>query len=112
MPQQEPDTCEPFHPEEAGIMLDRLAIELLHAQAKNPRAIPELQAEAHELLACVRAWFASEAGGADISKPAHGADKSRRDPEPSVDVVAIAGGLREIADHLLFLAEIDEARGV
>ena len=111
MPLEETQARQAFHPEEAGIMLDRLAIELLHALAKNPSAVPELQHEAHELLACVRAWLATQAAGTDIPQQADCSYVPGHETDANADLSSVVRGLRELAEHLLFLAELDEARG-
>jgi hypothetical protein len=97
------EVCATFHPEEAGIMLDRLAIELLHAEAKNPRAVPELKEEAEQLLACVRAWLAK-------TFEADGAPFAAEHVAPGAEPRALAQTLRGLAEQLLFWAEIAEAR--
>lgn len=102
-PLNERDDCPGFHPEEAGIMLDRLAVELLHAQAKNPRAVPALQEAAQELLACVGAWLATF----DTDELPITAQVIASDMEPGL----LAQTLRGLADVLIFFDEIAESRG-
>jgi hypothetical protein len=91
-----------FHPEEAGIMLDRLATELVHADAKNPRAVSVLQEEAQQLLACVSDWLATRP---DADEPINVAPQNVLSVEP----LALAETLRGLAETLLLLAELAEA---
>ena len=95
------DSCAGFHPEEAGIMLDRLAIEIVHALAKNPGAVAALQSEADELLGCVGAWMATT----DLDDIPVSARLVAAELEPSV----LAQELRDLGEHLLALAEIADA---
>lgn len=92
-----------FHPEEAGIMLDRLAIELMHALAKNPGAVAALQSEADELLGCVGAWLATT----DADDLPMSARVVATELEPTV----LAQELHNLGHHLLVLAEIADATG-
>src|SRR5688500_2314086 len=97
----ETDTLEPFDPEEAGIMLDRLAIELLHAHAEVPEAVPALKRDAWQLLLCAAAWLSApiEPDNPILVEQCVEADTA---------VLALARTLQEIADHLLVLAELVE----
>jgi hypothetical protein len=98
---EETDSYESFDPEEAGIMLDRLAIELAHALAKNPGAVAALQSEADELLGCVGAWLAKT----DTDSLPMSARLVASELEPS----ELAQTLRELGHDLLALAEIADA---
>jgi hypothetical protein len=98
----ETEACAAFHPEEAGIMLDRLAIELQHAHAKNPGAVPELRQEAQQLLTCVAAWLATRT-------EADEAPDAASEIAPGAEPLTLAQALRDLAEHLLLLAEIAEA---
>jgi hypothetical protein len=86
-------------------MLDRLAVELLHALAKNPGAVPVLQTEADELLGCVSAWLAT----IDRDELPMGAELVGAEIEPST----LAQTLHDLGEHLLILADIrrDKQRG-
>lgn len=95
------NSCAAFHPEEAGIMLDRLGIELAHALARNPSAVPALQLEAAELLDCVRAWLAAtDPDGLPMSSHLVAAEL-----EPS----ELAETLLELGQDLLMLADVADA---
>jgi hypothetical protein len=98
MPREQTEACPAFHPEEAGIMLDRLAVELLHALAKNPDAVPPLQTAADELLACVGVWLAA----IDGDELPMNARLVAVDTEPSV----LAQTLHDLGEQLLAMAEI------
>lgn len=100
---EEREACGAFHPEEAGIMLDRLAIELIHAAAKNPAAVPALQREADELLSCVSAWLATT----DPDELPMSAQMAASELEPS----ELAQALHDLGRNLLVLAAIADARG-
>jgi hypothetical protein len=90
-----------FHPEEAGIMLDRLAIELEHAVAKNPGAVAALQSEADELLACIGEWLAAS----DADELPMSVRLIASELEPS----ALARTLHDLGRHLLLVAEVVDA---
>jgi hypothetical protein len=93
--------CTEFHPEETGIMLDRLAIELEHALAKDPSLVPALQSEAAEILDCVRAWLAAiDTDGIPISSQLAAAAI-----EPSVR----AETLHELGRGPLLLSDVADA---
>jgi hypothetical protein len=98
---EEREACGAFHPEEAGIMLDRLAIELLHALAKNPTAVPALQHEADELLSCVGTWLATT----DPDELPTSPQLTASELEPS----ELAQTLHDLGEHLLMLAAIADA---
>lgn len=103
MARDQTQTCDAFDPEEVGIMLDRLASELVHAQAKNPPAVPNLKQDALELLSWTGGWFTT------CIEPDHRAI----DLQVTATVeesLAIAQALRDVADQLLLLAEIAENR--
>ncbi|HKY34652.1 MAG TPA: hypothetical protein VJN18_01825 [Polyangiaceae bacterium] len=79
-------------------MLDRLAIELVHAVAKNPEAVAALQSEADELLACIGAWLdATDTDDLPMSTRLVASEL-----EPS----ELAQELQHLGRHLLLLAEI------
>lgn len=101
MRSEETEAGAPFHPEEAGIMLDRLAIELLHALAKNPEAVRALQVEAEELLRCVSVWLAAT----DPDALPMSAQLTASELEPS----ELAQTLHDLGQHLLVLAAIADA---
>lgn len=84
-------------------MLDRIAIEIVNAQAKNPRAVPGLQGEAQQLLAWVRVWLRERHGAAAAFTVAP--QNVRGGP------LALASALRNVADRLLIMAERAEADG-
>lgn len=100
MPDQS-GTSAAFHPEEAGILLDRLAIEIVHALATNPGAVAALQREADELLGCIGAWMAIT----DPDDLPMSARLVAAELEPSV----LAQELHDLGEHLLALAEIADA---
>ena len=83
-------------------MLDRLSVELLHAQAKNSFAIPALQEAAQELLACVGVWLASN----DPDELPMSAQVAASEMEPHT----LAQMLRDLAEHLLVWAAIADVR--
>lgn len=83
-------------PEQAGIIVDRLATELERAELANPQAVPGLQEDARELLAYLEAWLAREpselaAGVQNISQ--------------SGDIDVLVRNLRQLAEQLLELAD-------
>jgi hypothetical protein len=98
---EETHACAEFHPEEAGIMLDRLALELVHALAKNPGAVPALQIEAAELLDCVGAWLAAT----DPDALPMSSQLVAAELEPSV----LAETLQDLGHDLLMLAAVSNA---
>jgi hypothetical protein len=101
---EQKSASKPFDPEEAGIMLDRLGIELAHAIAKNPGAVPALQNEADELLDYVGSWLART----DPDQLPMPARLVASELEPS----ELAQTLRELGHDLLILAEVaDPASG-
>jgi hypothetical protein len=87
---------EPRDPEQAGILLDRLACELVRASLKNPEALPDLRRDARELLFCLDPLFTDEAGARTVI--AH--EEAWRD-----DVTALAQSLEALASILLDRAE-------
>jgi hypothetical protein len=97
------DSCAAFHPEEAGIMLDRLAVELVHALAKNPGAVAALQSEADELLGCIGAWLAAT-NADDLPMSAR---LVASELEPSVLVQT----LHDLGQRLLLVAEVTDRAG-
>lgn len=84
-------------PEQAGIILDRLAGELLLAATENPPALAALRDDARRLLAILRPLLAERA-----ADPAAAHITSVTDPS----VVAVE--LRMLAERLLALAECSE----
>jgi len=94
----ETQACPAFSPEEFGIMLDRLAGEVLHALSKNPGAVPRLQADVDELLGVVAAWLAE--------KDSDGLPMSTRVIAAEIEPSELAQTLRELADHLLDMARL------
>lgn len=88
----------PFDPEQAGIVCDRLAGELLRAVHANPEALRSLRLDARDLLACTRAWLARCQ-----------ASRVPTFPEEAYDTPqTLASGLRDLANFLLDLAEQHE----
>lgn len=87
-------------PEQAGIILDRLGLELERAELNNPPAIPGLQDDASQLLAYLDDWLASEAP--ELSALA-------QDAAASSSPGALARSLRVLAEALLELADRQEA---
>ena len=84
-----------FDPEQAGIVCDRLAGELLRAARANPEALRNLRLDARDLLACTNAWL-----------DRHQASRVPTFPEEAYDTPQIlASGLRQLADYLLEIAE-------
>ena len=87
-----------YDPEQAGILLDRLAGELVRASLKNPRALPDLRRDARELLICLDPWLTDQASA--VSAAAH-------DVARGGNVSVLAEHLEELASILLDLAERD-----
>jgi hypothetical protein len=84
-----------FDPEQAGIVCDRLAGELLRAAHANPDALRSLRLDARDLLACTSAWLDRRQ-----------ACRVPTFPEEVYDTPqTLASGLRELAEYLLELAE-------
>jgi hypothetical protein len=83
-------------PEQAGILLDRLACEIARAVLKNPQALPELRRDAQELLFCLDPLLTAEVGATAMAvhTAAWGEDAS-----------ALAHTLEELACFLLDRAE-------
>lgn len=91
-----------FHPEHAGIMLDRLAKELLYACTKNPEALPNLKRDALELLVCVAAWLSA---AIEPEPTAIAVQDGAADADPLI----LAQTLRDVAEQLLLLDEVPES---
>lgn len=100
----ETDTREAFDPEEAAIMLDRLASELIYAKTRNPQALSGLRSDAWQLLLCAAAWLSP---AVDPDQPTLVAECAASEVEP----LELARTLRLVADHLFLLAEADEGHG-
>ena len=84
-----------FDPEQAGIVCDRLAMELERAAHANPEALRTLRLDARDLLACTSAWLDGHQPGRVPTFPEEAYDAPAR----------LAAGLRQLADYLLELAE-------
>lgn len=89
-------TSDGFEAERAGILLDRLAEELLRIPATDPAAGAELQHDVRELLRFLRAALSDQRSDLTFAVP-----RINRDLPPA----ALASILRELAGRLLDMAD-------
>jgi hypothetical protein len=92
----EPRLDPQFDPEQAGIILDRLAGELRRAMVCNPDGVASVVEDSWQVLACTEAWLERERS--DLARLAARVALAS-DPD------ALAGGLRQLAERLLELVD-------
>jgi hypothetical protein len=89
-----------FDAEQAGIVCDRLAGEILDAARVNPDELRSLRLDARDLFGCTSAWL-----------DRHGAARVPTFPEEAYDTPErLASGLRELSAYLLELADQLESK--
>lgn len=83
-------------PEQAGIMVDRLATELQRAELANPQALPALIEDARQLLTYLGDWLLREPNDLAVNL---------RNITPSGDIEVLVQNLRCLAEELFELAD-------